>query len=50
MCEELRDELDEGYHAACSLIEHLHAMGAASCRIPVEIDGVVYEVIVRKAD
>ena len=48
MCAELEQMLDEGFQAACLLIEHLNDMGAASCAIPVEIDGLAYEVTARK--
>lgn len=44
MCRELENELEVGRKAAIHLVEHLINMGAARVKIPLEIDGVWYEV------
>lgn len=47
MCEELKDELNEGKDAATRVVEHLLRMGADRGTIPVIVDDEKYEVEVR---
>ena len=46
--EELKDEQERGHKAARDLIEHLKAMGAKNCSMPIETEDGCYIVEVRK--
>ncbi len=46
MCAELNDELDKGSQLAIQLVDHVTAMGAGSCAIPVLDRAEEYIVVV----
>ena len=46
MCDELKEELNEGTKAAVKLAEHLDTMGAANASFPVYLDGSEYVITV----
>lgn len=47
MCDELKEELDEGNKLAVALVEHLDRVGAAGSEILVRFEGRKYLVIVK---
>ena len=48
--QEINTELNTGKRAANDLVNHLLAMGAGACSIPVTVDGKQFEVVVKPAD
>lgn len=50
MCKELDEQLEKGSEAARACVNHLHAMGAARCSIPITVDGKDYIVTVAQKE
>ena len=48
MCEDLKEELQDGEDAARAWAEHLESMGAGKASIPIETDSGCYVIEIRK--